>query len=108
MTTLDIPAGIYWIINPFQESQGVLAKLSGAKQKYPDNLEGTHPTLQHFYGLLKSQDFGVTVDVILFWFANLRYSSIAVGPFGLNSTEQMNMEMQRFRQFCKEINVPKS
>jgi len=63
---LWVPTGIFWVINLYQASEGIIATLSGAKQKQPNNMEGVHPGLHYFYGLLKPQDFGILIDVILF------------------------------------------
>ena len=93
-----VPMGIHWVINPYQASDGVLVVLSGVKQKHPNNMEGVHPGLLYFYGLLKMQDFGVLIDVVLFWFgSNLQYCAIGLGPFGRMPDHEQ--EMKKFSEF---------
>ena len=102
---LWVPMGIHWVINPYQASDGVLVVLSGAKQKHPNNMEGVHPGLLYFYGLLKTQDFGVLIDMVLFWFgSDLQYCTIGVGPFG--RTPDHEQEMKKFSELAKKIQMP--
>ncbi len=102
---LWVPTGIFWVINPYQVSDGATVTMSGAKQKQPNNMEGIHPGLSYFYGLLKPQDFGVLIDVVLFWFGpDLQYCAIGIGPFG--RTPDHEQEMKKFGEFAKKIKLP--
>jgi len=85
ITTLDIsqPHGIYWVINPFKESDRGLAKLMDSNLKCPVDMESVHPQLHHFYALLKPMEFGPLLMLFFFWFgAKNKYCAIGVGPFG--------------------------
>jgi len=106
MNDLPIPTGVYCVINPDQESHGIVAVMTGAKQKSPNNFEGAHNGLIHFYMLLKPQEFGTMIDVVLFWFraGNVYYSAIGVGPFGL--TPNSEEEVKHFREFCDKNQLP--
>jgi len=107
VTNLDVPHGIYWVINPFQESGGVFAKLTGSKMKYPVDMSSVHPGLFHFYELLKPMEFGPLIDVVLFWFgAENQYCAIGVGPFG--RVPNYEEEIMKFRQFTSHIQVPEA
>jgi len=106
-STLNIPHGLYWIINPFQESDGVYAKLTGLKLKCPLNIEEVHPGLHRFYELLKPMVLGPSIDVVLFWFGSEnQYSAIAVGPFG--HVPNYQEEMMQFRQLASHLQVPEA
>jgi len=103
ITTLDVLHGIYWVINPFQESDGVFAKLTGSKLKCPIDMESVHPELHHFYDLLKPMEFGPVIDVVLFWFgAENQYCAIGVGPFGCMPNYME--EIMNFWQFTSQTN----
>jgi len=108
MNDLPVPTGMYCVLNPYQDSHGILAVMTGAKQKYPNNFEGAHEGLLHFYRILKPQEFGPMIDVVLFWFraGNTYYSAIGVGPFGL--TPNTVEEAKHFREFCDRIQLPDS
>jgi len=103
---LPIPSGINCVINPYQDSHGIIAVMTGAKQKSPNNFEGVHDGLLHFYMLLKPKDFSPMIDVVLLWFpaGNTYYSAIGVGPFGL--TLNTNEEVKHFHEFCDRIQLP--
>jgi len=106
---LPIPSGLYLVINPYYDMYGVVATatLSDAKQKSPNNMEGAHPGLCYFYGILKAQDFGPDIDVVLFWYREgTHFCAIGVGPFG----HQVNYkeEMLNFKAFTQKIGLPES
>jgi len=104
---LPVPSGIYWVVNPYYDISGVVATLSDAKQKYPNNMECAHPGLCEFYTILKPQDFGPDIDVVLFWFRDgLLFCSIGVGPFGRRANYEE--EMKNFKAFTQKVGVPES
>jgi len=96
------PSGIYWVINPYYDISRVVAALSDAKQNYPNNMECVHPGLCHFYTILKPQEFGLDIDVVLFWFGDgLHFCSIRVGPFGHRAN--YFEEMANFKAFTQRV-----
>jgi len=105
LTTLDVPHGVFWVINPYQESDGVAATLIGSKLKCPMDMESVHPGLCHFYDLLKPKTFGPLIDVVLFWFGNShQYCALGIGPFGrVHNHEE---EIKRFHEYTQHIQVP--
>ncbi len=104
---LPIPSGLFLVIHPHYDICGVVATLSDAKQKSPNNMEHTHPGLCHFYGILKPQDFGPDIDVVFLWFgAQSQYCAIGVGPFGHQAN--FKEEMENFKAFTQKIGVPES
>jgi len=85
------------VVNPYQASDGVYAKLTRSKLKCPLNLEEVPIRLHHFYSLLKPVEFGPTIDMVIFWFGSQnQYCAIVVGPFGRVSNYQE--EMLQFQQ----------
>jgi len=105
LTTLDVPHGVFWVINPYQESDGVAATLIGSKLKCPMDMESVHPGLCHFYDLLKPKTFGPLIDVVLFWFGNShQYCALGIGPFGCVHNHEE--EIKRFHKYTQHIQVP--
>jgi len=96
---LFLPPGIYVVVNPYQESHGVVATLGGAVQR-PGNINAAHSGLHPFYNALKNEDIfsgdsGNTVYLAVFWFSPLHeYNAVLVGPFGNgpHQEEQMIIE----------------
>jgi len=106
MNDLPIPIGMYCVINPCQDSHWHTCCNDGAKQMYPNNFEDGQNGVLHFYMLLKPQDFGTMIGMVLFWFhaGSTYYSAIGFGPFGL--TPNSNEEMKHFHEFCDKIQLP--
>jgi len=100
-----VPHGMFWVINPYQESDGVIAQLTGSKIKCPVELESVHPGVRRFYNILKPMDFSPLIDVVLIWFGTEnQYSAIAVGPFG--RVPNYMEEIMNFHEFIGCIPVP--
>jgi len=104
--TLDVPHGMFWVINPFQESDRVhAAKLTESKLKCPVNFEEVHPGLHYFYGILKSRELGPLIGVELVWFGGEnQYYAIVVGPFGC--VPNSDKVMMQFQQLVSRMQVP--
>ncbi len=106
-TNLEVPHGLFWVINPYQESDGIFAHLTGSKLKSTFDPDSVHPGLRHFYNLLKPKDFGPIIDVVLFWFgSDNQYCAIGVGPFG--RVPNWEEEMFKFREYTGHIQVPEA
>jgi len=91
---LYLPAGIFFLYNPYQQSDGVIAKLACAVQK-PNNINATHPGLCPIYYALQEEPLGSTICIAVFWFGDgYPYNPILVGPFGDadNYHEQLQMD----------------
>jgi len=70
MTALAVPHGMFWVINPYQESDRIIAQLTQSKLKNMVDPDSIHPSIRHFYNLLKPKDFGPLIEVVLFWFGS--------------------------------------
>jgi len=91
--SLILPPGIYFIVNPYQESHGVVAKLAGAVQR-PNNIYAAHSGLHPIYAALQQERLGISVCVAVFWFGDAyQYNAVLVGPLGNgpNYEEQLQM-----------------
>jgi len=101
---LYLPAGIYCVYNPYQESDGVVAKLVGAVQK-PNNINVAHPGLCPIYYALQEEPLGSTVCIAVFWFGDsYPYNGILVGPFGNDANYEDQIQMVKNAQ--QRANVP--
>jgi len=107
LTILDVLHSMFWVINPYQESDGVVATLIGSKLKCPEDMESVHPGLHYFYHLLKPKMFGPLIDVVLFWFGHShQYCALGIGPFG--HVPNHEEEIKHFHEYTKCIQVPDS
>jgi len=104
---LNVPHGMFRVINPFQESDGVYTSMTESKLKCPLNIDEIHPGLRYFYGLLKPMELGPLIDVEVVWFGSEnQYCAIAVGPFG--RTPEYHKELMKFRQLTSSMQVPEA
>jgi len=102
---VHLPAGIYFIINPYQESHGVMAQLLGAVQK-PNNIDAAHPGLHPIYFALQDEHFGPTVCVAVFWFGEgYPYSAMLCGPFG-NHMDGFKEKITMIKHASERATVP--
>jgi len=66
---LLLSCGIYFVFSPYQESHGVVAKLSGTVQK-PGNKNVAHLGLCPIYYALQEEEPSNSVCVTVFWFGD--------------------------------------
>jgi len=89
LINLPAPSGLHLVVHTHYDMCGVVATLSEAKQKSPNNMECAHPSLCCFYGIMKPQDFGPDSDAVFLWFGKQsQYCAIGVGPFGHKQTSK--------------------
>jgi len=89
---LFLPPGIYFIVNPYQESHGVVATLGGAVQQR-GNINTAHAGLCPFYNAFMNaninRDAEHTIYLAVFWFGpSHEYNTVLVGPFGHGPNQQ--------------------
>jgi len=76
---LNVPHRMFWVINPFQGSDGVYASMTDSKLKCPLNIDEMHPGLCFFYCLLKPMELDPLINVEVIWFGSENQScAIAV------------------------------
>ncbi len=85
---LFLPAGIYFIVNPYQESHGVVATLGGAVQR-PGNINAAHAGLRPFYNAFLNADINRdadhTVYLAVFWFGPLHTATSKIAINNLHT-----------------------
>jgi len=105
---LSLPPGIYVIVNPYQHSHGVVAKLGGAVQR-PGNINAAHSGLRPFYNAMLNEDINNvgtehTVYLAVFWFGPAHeYNAVLVGPFG--NAPQCEEQMMIVKNMMEHVRV---
>jgi len=105
-----MPPGIYFIVNPYQASHGVVATLGGAVQ-WLGNINAAHPGLHPFYDAMSNvhignnQSLGITIFVAVFWFGHHhQYNAVLVGPFGKVSHQEAQIRV--VKNTMDQVEVP--
>jgi len=105
---LFLPPSIYFIVNPYQESHGVIATLGGAVQ-WPGNINAAHAGLRLFYNAIMNANINRqaehTIYLAVFWFGSMhQYNAVLVGPFGHGPHQEEQMMI--VKNMMEHLQVP--